>query len=134
MSGIWKFCEKVGVWPDSQPGDRADCVKCNLCKKTFKQVRGSTSSLNKHLRKQHPREFFEVDKPTTSKNLSIGSTTLQKLSQFKSPDSDCDTSLSTSKVVSTPLTSIDAGERLCYVDNMLLQFHIWFIYLGLPAL
>lgn len=130
MSDIWKFCDKVGVWPDSQPGHQADCVQCNICKKKFKQVRGSTSSVAKHLRKQHPRQFFGDDKPTT-KNLSLASTTLKKLAQFKSADSDSDATSSNSKVVSTPLISIDEGGRLCYDNCLSLQLHIYltaFVY------
>lgn len=74
-SVIWKFCTKLGKLEeksDSHPTARSSKnpvneqvfeVRCDLCKITFKQHRGCTSTMLKHLKAQHGKQFYTVVNP-----------------------------------------------------------------------
>lgn len=112
---VWKFCTKLGKSPaGSTTGTGASCqnpskachlVKCNICQKEYKQTRGSTSSLLKHLKCHHSKQFYEAvppeQKPTSNsskESLSLSRCvvsykTVSKLSQYSAPgDLDTDSS------------------------------------------
>ena len=102
-SVVWKFCTSLGKDESSgnsasassstnNPANLVHLVRCDICKAVFKQHRGNTSSLLKHLKGQRSKQFYAVVGPTgavktkaastESTTSSVSATTLRKLTKF----------------------------------------------------